>query len=622
MSSASTHHTPSTNNDAPWVQRFRAPNILWTELARFCPTRGLAVTNQSKIYQLYAWDVATGAMSQLTDRPEGKMGGSISPDGRHVYYLDDEHGNEIGHIVRVPFEGGPSEDLTPDLPPYSIAYLGFSSTSKLFGFTAATSGGFKIYCLSLESDQPFESPQLIYQADKIASGPYLSYDGEIGIVQTTARVGSFKFGLLAFDIESGELINELWADSEGSVEIVAFSPIAGDMRLLATTNQSGDKRPLIWNPRSGERIHIPLGNLAGEVTAIDWSLDGSRLLLSHFSNAVQRFYVYDLTTSTLSRLDHPSGTYGFWGVVGVYFGSDNEIFAQWEDSTHPPRLVALDAQTGNQTRTILSVGDVPPSSPWKSITFTSSDGQEIQGWLGLPEGDGPFPTILETHGGPTAAVTESYSPSSQVWLDHGFAYLSINYRGSTTFGREFEEKIRGDLGHWEVEDMVAARSWLVEHEVANPDQILLTGWSYGGYLTLMGLGLYPDLWAGGLAGIAIADWAIQYEDSADTLRGYQVALFDGTPEEKPEQYATSSPIAYAENIKAPVLIIQGRNDTRTPARPIEIYEQKMRSMGKPIEVIWFESGHLGPFADSELSIEHHQKMLEFACRILRHDDVC
>ena len=119
-----------------------------------------------------------------------------------------------------------------------------------------------------------------------------------------------------------------------------------------------------------------------------------------------------------------------------------------------------------------------------------------------------------------------------------------------------------------------------------------------------------------MAGIAIADWTIQYEDSADTLRGYQVALFGGTPEEKPEQYAASSPITYAENVTAPVLIIQGRNDTRTPARPIVLYEEKMKAMGKHIEVFWFETGHLGPFADSELSIDHHTHMLEFARRIV------
>jgi len=163
---------------------------------------------------------------------------------------------------------------------------------------------------------------------------------------------------------------------------------------------------------------------------------------------------------------------------------------------------------------------------------------------------------------------------------------------------------------------VAARHWLVGQAIAKADSILLTGWSYGGYLTLLGLGKAPELWAGGMAGIAIADWVMSYEDSAETLRGYQVALFGGTPAEKPEQYRLSSPISYIENVKAPVLIIQGRNDTRTPPKPIELYETKMKSLGKDIEVYWFDTGHAGASTSVEAGIRHQELMLRFAARVL------
>jgi dipeptidyl aminopeptidase/acylaminoacyl peptidase len=179
----------------------------------------------------------------------------------------------------------------------------------------------------------------------------------------------------------------------------------------------------------------------------------------------------------------------------------------------------------------------------------------------------------------------------------------------------FEKQIWGDLGHREIEDMVAARDWLVQQGMAKPDQIFLTGWSYGGYLTLLGLGKRPDLWAGGMAGIAIADWTMSFEDSADTLRGYQLALFGGTPEEKPDLYRRASPITYVEQVSAPVLIIQGRNDTRTPARPIRAYEARMQELGKPVEVQWFDAGHLA-FTRIEQSIDQYESMLRFAYKVL------
>src|SRR5262245_1514973 len=103
---------------ALWKQRYRLP-LTWAELAKTSPERGLAVSNRSGVFQLYAWDVASGEMRQLTHTPTGKIGGYLSPDGRYVYYLQDASGNEIGHFVRVPFEGGEPEDITPDMPPYA-----------------------------------------------------------------------------------------------------------------------------------------------------------------------------------------------------------------------------------------------------------------------------------------------------------------------------------------------------------------------------------------------------------------------------------------------------------------------------------------------------------------------
>jgi dipeptidyl aminopeptidase/acylaminoacyl peptidase len=96
-----------------------------------------------------------------------------------------------------------------------------------------------------------------------------------------------------------------------------------------------------------------------------------------------------------------------------------------------------------------------------------------------------------------------------MWVDHGYAYFSLNFRGSTTFGTAYREQIWGDVGHWEVEDLVAARQWLVDNGVTHPDQVLLTGGSYGGYLTLFALGVRPELWAGGIAEVATADWRIE-----------------------------------------------------------------------------------------------------------------
>ena len=601
-------------NNAPWKQRFRAPIVAWTKIAPSNRERGLAANNSSGKFQLYAWDVPSGTLRQLTDRPSGILFGELSGDGRYIYYLDDKQGNEIGHFVRIPFENGEARDLTPDLVPYSSFAAASSGSGSHFGFMTADAEGFHIYSLDTPRHGDIGTRRQLFHSRKLAIGPAYSYAGELAVIATTDRATVQHYNLLVFDTTTGEQIADMW-DGEGtSLEPLGFSPRPGDFRLAGTTNRTGLKRPFIWNPRTGERIDLDFTTLPGEIFPLDWSSDGKRLLLCQFNQAVQQLYLYDLSSHALRKLNHPSGTFGFFAGLGTYFGPEGEIFAQWQDAAHPSQLIALDEQSGKHTRTVLAAGDVPSGHSWKSISFTSSDGQMIQGWLGLPDGQGPFPTILHTHGGPESVTTEVYAPSSQAWMDHGFAFLTINYRGSISFGRDFQEKIWGNIGYWEMEDLAAAREWLVSEGISQPDAILLTGWSYGGYITLMGLGKWPILWAGGMAGIAISDWAMMYEDSADTLRGYQVALFGGTPQEKPEQYQVSSPITYAEHVKAPVLIIQGRNDTRTPSRPIEAYEQKLKNLGKSIEVHWFDAGHMGEGIEQD--IKHLEIMLRFAYRVL------
>lgn len=600
---------PQLEADASWKQRFRRVTTR-TQIAKANPQRGLAASNRTGVSQLYAWDVATGELRQLTDRAGGVPGGVIAPDARWIFYLDDQQGNEIGHWVRVPFAGGPPEDITPELPPYASWGLSLNRTSSVIGVSVANDNGFQLYALPVEADDTIGEPQALFQTNKLMLGPALSYDGSVAVVAVPQGTGGLHFKLVALDLRSGAHLAELSDGADTSVEMKMFAQLPDDMRMLGTSNRSGNSRPLLWNPRTGERADLLLPGVEGEVQPEDWSADGQHILLCQYRQAVQQLYLYNVLDNTARKLEHPRGVF-----EGVYFGPDGQIFAHWQDATHPPQLIALDAQTGKLLRTVLSPGEVPPSRPWRSMTFPSTDGTPIQGWLALPEGDGPFPTILDTHGGPTAVMMEYYSAGAQAWLDHGYAFATINYRGSTTFGREFEQQIWGDVGHWEVEDMVAAQRWLVDQGISAPDQILLTGWSYGGYLTLQALGKRPELWAGGLAGIAIADWAIQYEDSAETLKGYLLALLGGTPDEKPEVYAAASPITYVERVQAPVLVIQGSNDSRCPPRPMRMYEARMKELGKQIEVHWFDAGH-GLYVVDQ-AIQHQELMLEFAYRVLQ-----
>jgi len=578
------------------------------QVATRAHARGLVASNVSGTFQLHAWDVPGRRLRALTNRSTGILTGLLGPDGSFVYYHDDASGNEIGHFVRIAFEGGAPQSITPGVPPYPTFGLAVSGAGNRFGFVTASEEGFHLWVIDVGVDGALGPPRRIYSSPRLLDGPAFSHDGTIAVVAASAGARSLRFELVALDTATGRVIGGI-ADADSRLGAVAFAPLPGDARLVAHSNRTGVARPLVWNVVLDARVDIALEGLEGEIYPADWSADGRRVLLEQIARAVQRLYVFDLVEEVLTPLHHPNGTYG-----RVYFAPDGTIHALWEDSTHPPQIIALDECTGALVSTLLPAPELAPCRPWQSVSFPSTDNQQIQGWLALPDGPGPSPAILHLHGGPEAAMTEVFGPASQSWLDHGFAFLSINYRGSTTFGRAFLEQIWADVGRLEVEDMVAARSWLVKEGIADPARVFATGWSYGGYLTLLALGTRPDLWAGGMAGIAVADWAIAHEDTTDTLRGVRAARFGGTPEEQPDRYAASSPITYAQHVKAPVLIIQGRNDTRTPPRSVEMYEAKMKALGKAIEVHWFDAGHGSLVVDQ--AIEHHELMLRFAGRII------
>lgn len=607
MPSSGPLKSPDLGEQALWKQRFRANKLRFARLAKANSQRGVVCCQADGVLQLHAWDVATGQLRQVTHSAIGVWNGAIAANGDYIYFLKDNQGNETGHYHRVPFTGGTPEDVTPDLPPYGSFSLNENPTGQVMGLVLSADAGFQGYVIERQGHEALGQPRCIWQSERRFYGPQFSQDGAIAIFATTERTGTNATSLIAVQVASGEVIGELWLP-EVDISPVCFEPQMGSTRFLATTDASGFVRPLIWNLADGTYQPLELPELQGDMGTWDWSTAGKILLCQYFQ-ARQQLYVYDLESTQLQAIAHPSGSFG-----GGFFAFHERVLVTFSNPDHAGTLLALDVNRDADPVNLLTVDTAPPCQPWRSVTFPSKDGTEIQAWVATPASEGPFPTILHTHGGPSSAVTETYSPSAQAWLDHGFAWCSVNYRGSTTFGKDFERAIWGQLGQLEVADMVAARAWLVENEIAHPQQILLTGGSYGGYLTLQALGLQPTLWAGGMAEVAIADWFLMYEDQSPMMQAVQRNFFEGTPDEKPEAHRLASPITYAEQVQAPILVIQGRNDTRCPARQMEVYEARLKALGKSIQVHWFDAGHVA--GDMEQAIAHQALKLQFAHQIL------
>src|SRR5690349_21820831 len=255
---------PLLDENAPWKQRYRVP-ASFGQIAHLAPERGLVASDRSGVFQLYAWNVRTGELTQLTNRPEGVRRGTIAPDGAYIYYHHDRKGDEVGHIVRIPFAGGSEEDITPDLPLYENYGISFSSTGNRLAFTAVTEEGFEVYSIDIAEGGALGQRRWLYRSRELTGETSLSHNGEVIVIQTV-QPGSLYHYLIAVAVESGQQMGQLWEASAGaSVELEAFSPLPGDLRVLATSDLRGSRRPIIWNVRNGDRTELAMGELEGEV---------------------------------------------------------------------------------------------------------------------------------------------------------------------------------------------------------------------------------------------------------------------------------------------------------------------------------------------------------------------
>jgi dipeptidyl aminopeptidase/acylaminoacyl peptidase len=216
----------------------------------------------------------------------------------------------------------------------------------------------------------------------------------------------------------------------------------------------------------------------------------------------------------------------------------------------------------------------------------------VQLWVGRPQRGEIVGAVLEVHGGPNLVTVDRYDPTAQAWIDAGFVFASLNYRGSVTFGREFREGFWGNVGEHELDDIAAAVDRLVEHEGVPASAIFITGASYGGFLTLLALGRRPDLFAGGLAHVALADWRAAYPDMTPALQVAWSGFIGGSIEDHGDAWIKASPITYVDAVRAPVWLNQGEYDTRTPPVQAQRYADALRAAGGDVVIEFFPGGHM------------------------------
>ena len=200
-------------------------------------------------------------------------------------------------------------------------------------------------------------------------------------------------------------------------------------------------------------------------------------------------------------------------------------------------------------------------------TIPSKDGKwTISAFVYVPYNlprNGEHPAIVYVHGGPTAQTMNTFNRFVQYMANQGYIVIAPNYRGSTGYGKEFQQANLFDMGGGDLQDVLAAADWIKQTGYVDPKKLILMGGSYGGYLTMMGVTKAPEVWAAGVPIVPFVNWFTEIQNEDPVLQQSDLATMGDLVKNK-ALYEDRSPINFVDQIKAPLVFAGGRQRSALP----------------------------------------------------------
>jgi dipeptidyl aminopeptidase/acylaminoacyl peptidase len=347
-------------------------------------------------------------------------------------------------------------------------------------------------------------------------------------------------------------------------------------------------------------------------------LDDGRVAGVFTRDAVDGLELLDPGTGALSRLDLPYTAFHSPSLQA----HGAKLYFPAESPTEPAVIVELDVDSGERN-VLRRSSDLDTDESYVSVpiavSFPGTDGLTSHGFFYPPKNpgfSGPAdelpPLIVYVHGGPTAHVPPILQLGVQFFTSRGIAVVDLNYGGSTGYGREYRDRLRGRWGIVDVEDSAAAARYLAERGDVDPARIEITGGSAGGYTTLLALAL-RDEFAAGTSQFGVADLVTFHEDTHKFESHYDEYLVGKWPDEI-DLYRDRSPVYHADSITRPLLLLQGLDDKVVPPAQAEVIVEALEQRGVPYAYLAF-AGEGHGFRKSENAKRALEVHLSFLAQI-------
>ena len=553
-------------------------------------------------------------------------------DSKHILYLQDNGGDEIDHLFSADLTNENVRDLTP--------FRGVRAQNVL---TDLAHPRFVLVALNLRNREAFD----MYRVD-LETGAVTVEATNPGDVLTWTTDNDFVIrGATAFDGKSGNSIvrvrdaaDKPWRDlvvmpferALFAGQVVGGSLIAGfapdGKSLIIESALHSDKGRLVRvDLRNGKELEVLAQDPKCDVASAGFG-DEPSVLRDPMSHAVQAVE-FNYLTSHWVFLDHKmeadfatigKQVPGFPDLISRDRADRKWIIAA-RRSDAPATYFLFDRDTKN----IRKLYDEQPAltkatlAPKKDITIKARDGLVLPSYLTTPPGvkAKSLPLVLLIHGGPWFRDYDNFDSEVQLLANRGYAVLQVNYRGSTGYGLIFLNAGTNEWGRGTQRDLYDAAQWAIDNGIADPKRIAAMGWSGGGFATLLCLEQRPDLFVCGVDGVGPADLATLFR----SFPSYWSNILSrwrrrgGDFDHNGKLNREVSPLYHADNIRAPLLIGQGKNDPRVTIANVNAMVEALRKAKREVTyVVYPDEGH--GFARPENNLDFYGRVEEFLAKHL------
>ncbi len=575
-------------------------------------------SNRSKIYNVYELSLADTTVKPLTSSTkESFFAVDYLPGTDDFLYSADKGGNENDHIY-LQRRNGTVTDLTPGEKEKANFY-GWTKDKRSFyyGSNNRNPQFFDVY----KMDSSDWKPKMLYKNDSGLDVGGISFNERWLVL--TKSVTSDKNEMYLFDAQSKQT-KKLSTDSLGDASYYPAGFETTDTHLYYVTNEGKDFTYIVkYNLETGAKENF--FNTNWDVNYMSISEKGKYHVIGINEDARDKVLLFDHASG--KELEMPKIEGGYIAAVTISPSETKMLLTVVSDrSSSNKYLYNIETKELKQlTKTLNPEVASEDLVDAEIVRFKSFDGQEIPAVYYKPHNassSNKVPALVWVHGGPGGQSRAGYSTSIQYFVNHGYAVLAVNNRGSSGYGKAFYKMDNQNHGDKDLKDCVWGKKWLAEQEYIDSSKIGIYGGSYGGFMSLAGIIQYPKEFAVGVDLFGVTNWMRTLKSIPPYWESFKIALYDemGDPTSADSvRLKNISPLFNTDKIKTPLLVLQGSNDPRVLQVESDEIVAGAKKNGTPVEYVLFpDEGH--GFVKKENQIKAAAETLKFLNKHLKKEE--